>query len=259
MADTAGGWTAEKRALGATVLRGLYENRLFRTWLRDRPEGWQLVSGIWSPFYLQVRHVPSYPTLLAQAGAGLAALIRNEAPRVNRLVGIASAGVPLATAVGLAMGAPVGYTRKLPGVRTVADLDKATAAEADYGEHAQVEGEMVAGDRLALIDDVVSKFSSKDVALRQIELEVRHRELNDVSANTVVVLIDREQGAVDAARAAGVELLSLVRLRSEGLAMLKGVALPRELEVISSYLDEPLAFQDPARRAELEREAKARR
>src|SRR5947209_8188223 len=114
MTQAAGGWAAEKRTLGAAVLRGLYENRLFRTWLRDRPEGWQLVSGVWSPFYLQVRHVPSYPQLLSQVGTGLAALIRNEAPQINRVVGIASAGVPLATAVGLAMGLPVGYTRKLP-------------------------------------------------------------------------------------------------------------------------------------------------
>ena len=256
MANTAA-WSERKRSLGVEVLRGLYEARLFRTWLRDKPEGWELVSGLWSPFYLQVRHVPSYPALLAKVGTGLGELVRNEAPHATRLVGIASAGVPLATAAGLAAGLPVLFTRKVPGVRTAADLDKLSPAAAEeYGEHAQVEGELQAGDRLAVIDDVAAKFSSKEVALRQIALEAERRNLTGITADTVVVLIDREQGADATARAAGVKLLSLVRLKTEGLAMLADIMPRRELAVIAAYLDDPLAFQAPERRAELTREAR---
>ena len=157
------------------------------------------------------------------------------------------------------MGLPICYTRKLHGVRTAADLDASAKAGETYGEHAQVEGELAAGDHVALVDDVVSAFSSKEVALRQIALEARRRSLGAgaVTVDAVVVLIDREQGAHEAAGAAGVALHSIARLRSEGLEMLRGVALPRELEVIEAYLDDPQKFQDPSRRAELAGEARA--
>lgn len=256
MNTTHSSWLARKKSLGEQLVRSLYENRLFRTWLRDRPEGWELISGVWSPFYLQVRHVASYPALLTLVGTALAELIRNEAPEVNRLIGIASAGVPLATAAGLNLGLPVGYTRKIPGVRTAADLEGAVGKDQEYGEHAQVEGVLAAEDQIALVDDVAAKFSSKEVAIKQLEMEARRRGLSGITPTAVVVLIDREQGAAEAAQAAGVRLLSAARLRSEGLAFLEGVALPRELEVLKDYLRDPQSYQSGARRAELEREAR---
>lgn len=245
-------WRARKRAYAKMLARELYEKGMIRTWLRDKPEGWVLLSGLWSPCYIQLRNVPSYPKLLGLIGRALGEMIQAEAPEVNRLVGVAAAGVPLATAASLAIGMPFLYTRKLPGVRKAEEV---TAYNNEYGEHAMVEGEMAEGDRLAIIDDVIARFTGKKIALRQIELELRHRKLNDVKTTAIAVVIDREQGAISEEEREGARLLSLVRFRAEGLGLLKGVANARELAVIADYLENPEAFQDKRTQENLREEA----
>jgi orotate phosphoribosyltransferase len=245
-------WIIRKRNIGRQLLKSLYENRLFKTWLRDKPEGWELVSGYWSPFYIQMRNIASRPALFTLASKGLSELIQNEAVYGNRLIGIATTGIPLAAAVAIEMGMSMGYTRKLSGVRNAADLK---LPRQDYGAHALVEGDLSNGDSLVLIDDVVARFTSKEVALQQIILEVEHRGLKDVKIDSIAVLIDREQGATEAAKAWGVPVISLLRLRSDGLAWLKGIALDRELEVIHNYLENQEQFQDPVLQEELRLEA----
>ena len=250
----AGLWQERKKELGRQVLQALYENHLFKTWLRDSSKGWTLVSGHWTPFYIELRNLPSRPALFAMATSALAELIRIEAAGANRLIGLAAAGIPIATGTALWLGLPMGFTRKFP---PLGDITEAAASIRDLTAHALVEGDLAEGDRLAVVDDVVTKFSTKETALRQIALEAEHRGLLDVKVDSIVVLIDREQGASEAARAHDVPIRSLVRLRAEGLEWLQGVALARELEVIHSYLADETKFQDAAVQRELGREAEA--
>ena len=49
------GWSEEKDQHGKEIIGMLYDQGMIRTWYRDKPEGWTLVSGIWSPFYIQLR------------------------------------------------------------------------------------------------------------------------------------------------------------------------------------------------------------
>src|SRR5512145_305951 len=95
------------------ILAELTERGLFQTWRRHRPEGWILASGLWSPFYLQLRRLPSHPDLLGAVGESLGAAVRERLPGTTRLVGLAMAGVPIATAAALAAGIPFGFTRKI--------------------------------------------------------------------------------------------------------------------------------------------------
>jgi orotate phosphoribosyltransferase len=241
------------RELRRSVMRELYQNGLFRTWLNSRPEGWELVSGLWSPLYIQIRHLVSYPRLLDLVATAIAGAMREEAPEVNRIVGIASAGVPLATVLSQKTLIPMAYTRKLQGVRTIEDLERHPS---EYAEHALVEGELADGDRIALIDDVTAMMTSKDVAIGQVGIEAARRHLTDVKVSRIVVVVDREQAAFDPARFQGAQLLPLIRLRSEGIKLLEGIASKRELEVIEQYLRDPHAFQDAGIRARLVAEAK---
>jgi orotate phosphoribosyltransferase len=228
---------------------------MFRTWLRDKPEGWELVSGFWSPFYIQARNVPSHPEVLRFVGDALAQLIRNEVGECENVVGLATAGIPLATAAALQLGTPMCYTRKLPGIRTLDDL---AARPKDYGDHAMVEGELANGARVVLVDDVSAQFTSKQIAHWQVSTEIKNRGLQDVSISAVVVLVDREQGSTASVAAAklGMSVVSVVKLKSEGLDLLRGILLPREHEVISAYVADPSAFQDQRTRERLISEAR---
>jgi len=249
-------WDERKRELADELIRRLYGVGVIRTWLRDRPEGWELMSGAWSPFYVNFRDAPASPELfrfLIDAGAEL---VRAEAPQATQLVGLAAAGVPFAAGFAYKLGLPMGYTRKLPGVRRAADLSDGAAAES-YGSHRLVEGDFAPGDRIALVDDLVTGFDSKEIALRQLALELDRRGLEDVRAEAVVVFLERGAEARSRAAAAGIRLVSLLRLDAGGVEGLRGAASDRELDVIADYLRDPAPFQDPDRRGALTAEAVA--
>ncbi len=235
------------------ILRKMYELRMIRTWYRDNPEGWRLISGLWSPLYIQLRVLQSYPDLLRLVGERMAAMIRAEVPEVTQLVGVAFAGIPISVAASLAGNIPSAMTRKLPGVRSIEDFDKALA---EYGEHALVEGELRSGDCPVIVDDLVSRFDSKLIAAEQVMREVKRRDLENVNCKHVAVVFDREQGAQEAAEKHGMSLHALIRFRSQGLDWLGEFMSPRENEVIRGYLENSEAFQTETVQRQLIEEAK---
>jgi orotate phosphoribosyltransferase len=236
------GWARLKTRLARDILICLYERGVVKTWYKDKPEGWVLTSGLWSPFYIQLRSITSHPDsrhLLTRIGRAMGKMIREEMPDVNRLVGVAMAGIPLAVAITMSSGIPSCYTRKLRGVKRVATLSQWIER---YGEHSLVEGELADGDVLALVDDLVTKFDSKLVALEQIRYEAERRGLN-ITCRHVAVLIDREQGAAQVAKSHGVSLHSLIPFKSEGLGWLRDHMSDIEHTIITDYLQNSSKYQ----------------
>lgn len=217
---------------------------LLKTWYRARPEGWTLVSGIWSPFYVQLRPLVSHPALLRRIGVALAALLEAEVPAATRLVGIAMAGIPLAVATSLESGIPAAFTRKQEPDR--------------HGEHSWIEGDLSDGDRVVLIDDVVTGFDSKRVALSQLAEEANRRHLN-VHCHDIAVVIDRAQGADSAASNVGVTIHSVIRLDAEGLEAIRPALEGPEYDVIRSYLQHPEHFQNEETQRRLKDLSRARK
>ncbi len=215
------------------ILADIYNNRMILTSLRDRPEGWKLHSGRWSPFYIQLRLLCSYPETLQKVGRAVATMIEEEAPDVTRLVGIAFAGVPIATAVSLASGLPAVHTRKLVGVRNREELLRAIE---QYGQHTLLEGVVEEGDRLCLVDDLVTGMESKTLARQTVMSEVEKRGLSNVTCDTIAVVLDRQQGAKARARGEGMRLLSLIDFIDEGLPLLESVMSEEEIRLITGYL-----------------------
>jgi uridine monophosphate synthetase len=241
-------WITEKEAAAREILGLLYQNRMIRTFYRDKSEGWTLVSGLYSPLYIQLRPLVSYPSVFERVCKAMARMVREESPEITRVIGIAMAGVPIAAGMSLAGGIPGGFTRKMDNVKSLAQFKEAITA---YGEHAMLEGEIVSGDAIALVDDLVTKFDSKLLALEQVKYEVQRRGLQRVECRTVLVVLDREQGGREAAEKEGVKLLSLIPFKTIGLPLLEGIMARTEWETINHYLHEPSYFQDKAVQARL--------
>jgi uridine monophosphate synthetase len=228
------------RSLKHEIMTGIYDNGMLLTSKRDKPEGWTLVSGLWSPFYIQLRLISSFPRVLRKAAEAMALLIEEKAPQVNRLVGIAFAGIPIATALSLQSGLPACHTRKLTGVRGETDVENALSK---YGQHSLLEGQLRDGDRICLVDDLVTGMDSKLVARSQVLKEVEGRGLEDVRCDDIVVLIDRQQGARKRARQAGLQLHSVIDFVDEGLPLLEDIMDPDEYTLLMRYLEHPERFQ----------------
>jgi uridine monophosphate synthetase len=247
-------WLHKKEELAREIVADLYENRMIRTFYRDKPEGWTLFSGLYSPIYIQLRPLVSHPEVFRKVCTAMARMVKEEAPELTRIIGIAMAGIPVASGMALCGDIPAGYTRKIENVKSInshEDLIK------KYGEHSLLEGILENGDRIGLVDDLVTAFDSKWVALHQVEHEIKKRSLVGVECRKVLVVLDREQGGREAAQQERIELISLIPFKRMGLPLLKDVMDPQEWETIASYLHDPKQFQNKERQREIAKFSKA--
>jgi uridine monophosphate synthetase len=228
--------------LKKSIMQDIYENRMLLTSVRDKPEGWTLHSGLWSPFYIQLRILSSFPETLEKVGQALGTLIKEEAPHINRLVGIAFAGIPIATAMSLSSGIPACHTRKIVGVKTEQELQEAIS---NYGQHSLLEGEVKDGDAICLVDDLVTGMESKLVARGQVVAELGKRGVSDFTVDDIAVVVDRQQGARERANELKINLHSLIDLVDEGLPLIRGRMTEKEFVMVSDYLADPNGFKKP--------------
>lgn len=242
-------WAQEKKELGFQILLFLYQHGMIKTFYRDKPSGWTLISGLYSPLYIQLRPILSYPQGFRLICKAMGRLLQEEAPSVNKAVGIAMAGIPIVAGMSILAHIPAAFTRKLEGIKSLDTLQKSIFS---YGEHSLLEGEIGPGDRLALIDDLVTRFDSKLIALEQLRHEISKRNVPDVICSTIAVVIDREQGGEKAAETIGVKLLRLIPFKTAGIAMLRNYMHPLEWDVIQRYLEDPAGFQDPQVQQQIE-------
>ncbi|MFW9967471.1 MAG: orotate phosphoribosyltransferase [Candidatus Thorarchaeota archaeon] len=222
------------------IMSDIYQNRMLLTASRDKKEGWTLISGLWSPFYIQLRLLSSFPVTLKKVGQAMTMLLEERAPNVNKLVGVAFAGGPIATAISIESGLPACHTRKMLGVRTEEDLHRAIQ---EYGQHSLLEGILEDGDVLCIVDDLVTGLETKLVARTQIQSEIERRGVQDVVCDDVAVVLDRQQGAKKKALESGIRLHSLIDFIDEGLPLLHDSMTSEEYSLIADYLNDPSKHQ----------------
>jgi len=132
----------EMREMKDYIIRALHKHGLIKT-IEDKPEGWILKSGDWSPIYINLRQLPSYPTLLYRIASEIGLQI--EEADCDAVVGVPMTGIPIATAVGLIINKPVGWMREM---------------NKKYGEHKLVELPEEY-KRVVIVDDVITMGASK--------------------------------------------------------------------------------------------------
>jgi len=174
-----------------------------------------LHSGAHSPVYIDLRRLVSYPRALDEVARHYARLLAGLT--YDRIAAIPYAALPIGTAVSLRTGAPLIYPRR--------------EAKA-YGTRRQIEGEYHPGERVVLLDDLITSGESKLEAVEPLQAE-------GLIVEDMVVVIDREQGGAADLAARGYRLHAAVTLRQIVDALAVGGQLaPEDARRVREYLAE---------------------
>jgi len=133
----------------------------------------KLASGILSPYYIDLRLVPSDPEAFRRViGFYTTVLGTTLVKRVQRLAGIPSAGIAYAAVLAFNLSKPFLYVRK---------------EEKEHGRGRRIEGILQPADRVLVLDDVTTTGKNIVEAVEAIRAEGGVVE-------DAVVLLDRQQG-----------------------------------------------------------------
>ncbi|EME8240506.1 orotate phosphoribosyltransferase [Enterococcus faecium] len=102
-------------------------------------------SGIKSPIYCDNRITMSYPKVRKEIAKGLARKIKEAFPEVQVIAGTATAGIPHAAWVAEILDLPMVYIR---------------SKAKDHGKGNQIEGRIVEGQKMVVIEDLISTGGS---------------------------------------------------------------------------------------------------
>lgn len=146
------------------------------------------ISGVVAPFYFDIRRAQSYPKQFRDIANGFEGMVQNsEVGKSALLAGIPEAGTPFASILGYNLKRKLVQPRK---------------AIKEHGEQKSVEGVYEPGEKVILIDDVVTRGDSKLTAIKQVEDA-------GLSVEEIIVLIDHEQGGIETVQEAGYNIRAI--------------------------------------------------
>ncbi len=109
----------------------------------ENPFTW--ASGIKSPIYCDNRLTLSAPEVREHVEDGLAQIVREKFPEAEILMGTSTAGIAHAAITATILNLPMGYVR---------------SGSKDHGRGNQIEGKLTAGQKVVVIEDLISTGGS---------------------------------------------------------------------------------------------------
>ena len=174
----------------------------------------KLTSGKTSPYYIDLRIVPSFPDAFQKVCDLYVKLIEKDlgVEKFERVAGIPTAGIPFASLVAYQLKKPFLYIR--PKARL-------------HGRERRIEGILMPGDRVLLVDDLITTGKSLRKAVAAIRAE-------GGVVTDAVVLVDREEGGKEKMAKDDVLLHYLLRASEAASALYEmGVITEDQLKIIS--------------------------
>jgi orotate phosphoribosyltransferase len=152
----------------------------------------KLSSGKVSPYYIDLRIVPSFPDAYRDICDFYVEQITSQIglKSFDRIAGIPIAGIPFASQIAYTLKKPFIIVRK--GVRT-------------HGRERRVEGVLVSGDRVLLVDDLATTGLTLAEAAEAVRAE-------GGVVTEAVAFLDREEGGKEKLEAKNIKLHALLKI-----------------------------------------------
>ncbi|WP_025676462.1 orotate phosphoribosyltransferase [Paenibacillus polymyxa] len=186
----------------------------------QQPFTW--TSGIKSPIYCDNRLTMSYPEVRELIADSFAALIREQYPETEVIAGTATAGIPHAAWVAQKLNLPMAYVR-----------DKAKG----HGKENQIEGRISAGQKVMVIEDLISTGGSSIKAAQAVE------QAGAQPLAVLAIFSYQLEKATQAFEEAGVKLQTLSNYTAlMEVALREGTIQEEEMELLRSWRQDPASF-----------------
>jgi orotate phosphoribosyltransferase len=168
----------------------------------------KLTSGKVTPYYIDLRVVPSFPDAFRQICDFYAQQITAQIglKNFNRIAGVPLAGIPFASQIAYNLKKPFLYVRK--GARL-------------HGRERRVEGILISGDHVLLIDDLVTTGLTLKKAAETVRAE-------GGVVTQAVTLLDREEGGKERLLKNGIKLHALLEISEVANTLFEIGAIDKE-------------------------------
>ena len=169
---------------------------------------YQLSSGKQSPYYIDLRVIPSFPDAFREIIEFYSQQITDEigVKNFDRIAGVPIAGIPFASQIAYNLRKPFLYVRK--------DIKQ-------YGRERRVEGILISGNKVLLVDDLLTTGLTLKKAVDAVRAE-------GGIVTDLVVFLDREEGGKQLLENDGVKVHALLKVSEVAKALFEVGAIDKE-------------------------------
>jgi len=150
-----------------------------------------LASGKQSPYYIDLRVLPSFPAYFRLTINALKDLVTKNVGEFDAFASVPTSGLVFGSALAYEMSKPFIYARK---------------ESKGYGTGKAIEGFLKSGSKVVVIDDVATTGTSVSSAVEIIRA-------NGAIVEDVVALVNRHEGADDRLKKMGVRLRAVTGIK----------------------------------------------